>query len=80
MAQTGGFAGASRLGERPAAAVSTSGCTGCGHPFALHGNGKTTCRAFACRKGPHGQPCQGFAGRAYGDDYLVVPDAPRLAS
>lgn len=38
------------LGARPA--VKTSGCAGCGHPNALHSNGKTECKAFACRTGP----------------------------
>lgn len=40
-----------RMGARLPAGTS-SGCATCGHPFALHGNGKTPCRAFACSGGP----------------------------
>jgi hypothetical protein len=40
-----------RLGARPVAGES-SGCANCGHPLALHSNGKTPCRAFACSGGP----------------------------
>ena len=40
-----------RLGARPVAGES-AGCAGCGHPIALHSNGKTPCRAFACSGGP----------------------------
>jgi hypothetical protein len=28
-----------------------SGCAGCGHPFTLHSNGKTACRAAGCASG-----------------------------
>ena len=40
-----------RLGARPVAGES-SGCGRCGHPLALHSNGKTPCMAFACSGGP----------------------------
>ena len=40
-----------RLGARPVAGES-SGCAGCGHPVALHSNGRTACKAFACSAGP----------------------------
>jgi hypothetical protein len=79
MAKTGSAASATRLGGRPARSVK-SGCTGCGHPFALHRNGTSTCQAFACTSGPDGRPCQGFLGRAYGDEYLPDPGDARLAS
>lgn len=52
-------AAASRLGGRPARTAS-SGCKGCGHPYALHGNGETPCQAFACTGGPDHTVCQGF--------------------
>jgi hypothetical protein len=29
-----------------------SGCTACGHPFTLHSNGRTPCKAAACAAGP----------------------------
>lgn len=35
------------------------GCARCGHPLALHSNGKTACRAVGCSVAP-GQPCPGF--------------------
>lgn len=28
-----------------------SGCDGCGHPFTLHSNGRTPCRAAGCSAG-----------------------------
>ncbi|MCW2929908.1 MAG: hypothetical protein JWM19_870 [Actinomycetia bacterium] len=40
-----------RMGARIPAGTS-SGCATCGHPFALHGNGRTQCKAFACSAGP----------------------------
>jgi hypothetical protein len=40
-----------RMGARPVAGE-TPGCAGCGHPYALHSNGRTPCRAFACSTGP----------------------------
>jgi hypothetical protein len=38
-------------GARPAAAAS-AGCARCHHPYALHSNGGSACRAFACSAGP----------------------------
>lgn len=38
------------LGARPV--VKTPGCAICGHPHALHSNGATECKAFACTAGP----------------------------
>jgi hypothetical protein len=38
-------------GARPAAAA-LSGCARCHHPRALHSNGASPCRAFACSAGP----------------------------
>lgn len=38
-------------GVRPAA-VAPAGCARCHHPFALHSNGESACRAFACSAGP----------------------------
>jgi hypothetical protein len=67
-------AGDARLGARPAAENSTGGCGTCGHPYALHSNGKTPCRAFACTAGPDETPCQ---------EYVAPADEPipeRLAS
>lgn len=49
MAETDG--GAVRLGGLPSAGAATV-CAGCKHPFPLHGNGTTRCRAFACTAGP----------------------------
>jgi hypothetical protein len=37
-------------GARPAA-VAPAGCARCHHPFALHSNGESACRAFACSAG-----------------------------
>lgn len=51
--------GTARLGAHVSAAV-PSGCHDCGHPFTLHSNGKTACKASACTAGPGGQPCPGF--------------------
>jgi hypothetical protein len=28
-----------------------SGCSGCGHPFTLHSNGRTACKAAGCTGG-----------------------------
>jgi hypothetical protein len=58
MAKTGGTL-ASRIGGRPTAAART-GCGVCRHPKALHSNGKSGCRAYACTAGQDGQPCPGF--------------------
>lgn len=35
-------------------------CGDCGHPFALHSNGRTACCAYACTAGPDGAPCPAF--------------------
>lgn len=56
MTATGG---SDKLGGRPTAEAQ-SGCGECGHPKALHSNGRTPCKAFSCTAGPDGQPCQGF--------------------
>lgn len=40
-----------RMGARPVPGEA-SGCANCGHPYALHSNGRTPCRAFACTAGP----------------------------
>lgn len=56
---TNGKPADARLGGRPAA-THTSGCGNCGHPYALHSNGTTPCRAFACTAGPDDKPCQEF--------------------
>lgn len=50
---------ASRFGDRPAK-TETATCGHCGHPYAMHGNGETPCRAYACTAGPHDGPCQGY--------------------
>jgi hypothetical protein len=34
------------------AAAGASGCHSCGHPFTLHSNGRTGCRAAGCTAGP----------------------------
>lgn len=60
MTHTGQPAGETRLGGRPAAG-SASGCGNCGHPYALHSNGTTECKAFACTAGHDGAPCPEFA-------------------
>lgn len=51
MTHTGQPAADTRLGGRPAAG-SVPGCADCHHPLALHGNGATACRAWACTAGP----------------------------
>lgn len=51
--------GTVRLGARVTAAE-PSGCGTCGHPFTLHSNGRTACKAAACTAGPDGIPCQSF--------------------
>lgn len=38
----------------------TSVCARCHHPYPLHGNGKTACKAVGCKAGPDEQPCPGF--------------------
>jgi hypothetical protein len=49
----------------PQASRSRSGpCARCRHPYALHSNGTTACRAFACTAGPEGGPCQEFLAQA----------------
>lgn len=40
--------------------MSPYGCKKCGHPYALHSNGDTPCRATGCSAGPDGTPCQSF--------------------
>jgi hypothetical protein len=35
------------------------GCARCGHPRALHSNGKTSCKAIGCDVGG-GETCPGF--------------------
>ena len=35
----------------------------CGHPFALHSNGKSPCKATGCSAMPDGSPCEGFLDR-----------------
>jgi hypothetical protein len=59
MTHTGRPAPGNRMGERPAA-NSSAGCANCRHPKALHSNGTTECKAFACTAGPDGVACQGF--------------------
>jgi hypothetical protein len=60
MTNTGPGAGEEpRLGARPAGGT-PPGCAECGHPLALHSNGTTPCKAFACTAGPDGTPCQEF--------------------
>lgn len=62
MDTDGGTAVASKTGGRPTAAAET-GCGACGHPFALHSNGTTPCRAYACTAGTGGKPCAEFASK-----------------
>lgn len=54
---------AGRFGGRPAR-TARPGCKGCGHPYALHGNGSTICQAFACTGGPGQQPCRHYTDPA----------------
>ena len=66
---------AARLGERPETTApgarpghsASSGCArpGCGHPRALHSNGSTPCRAFACSAATCGA-CDGLTVDANG--------------
>ena len=56
MTITGQPAGEARLEHRHG--DHATGCGECGHPFALHSNGKTECKAFACTAGPDDGPCQ----------------------
>jgi hypothetical protein len=53
-------------GARPAAAAST-GCARCHHPYALHSNGTSPCRAFACSAGPC-ESCMGSTMETDGSD------------
>lgn len=64
-----GAVGEPRLGARPVTGA-PQGCADCGHPYALHSNGTTPCKAFACTAGPDGSPCQEFR----------VPEKALLAS
>lgn len=50
-----------RLGARPGECENPSGCAECGHPVAMHSNGRTGCKAFACATGPSVQ-CPGCGG------------------
>jgi hypothetical protein len=59
MTHAGHGGGEPRLGARPAGDA-TPGCATCGHPFALHSNGTTGCKAWACTAGPDGAPCPEF--------------------
>jgi len=49
-----------RVGARPDPRSRGGACEWCGHPYALHSNGTTECKAFACHTGPEGQACQGY--------------------
>lgn len=53
-------------GARPAADAS-AGCALCHHPRALHSNGKSPCRAFACSVVPC-ESCQGSTMDTDGSD------------
>ena len=59
-----------RLGGRVTAAA-PSGCGCCGHPFTLHSNGRTPCKAAACTAGPDGQPCTGFTSEHQAQELLA---------
>lgn len=48
-----------------------SGCAGCGHPFTLHSNGRTPCRAAGCHAGPGGAACQGYDPGAHAPELLA---------
>ena len=52
------------------AAAEPSGCRTCGHPFTLHSNGKTACRAAGCTAGP-AEPC----GECHGTTVSLVTNA-----
>jgi hypothetical protein len=52
-------------GARPAAAAST-GCALCHHPYALHSNGTSPCRAFACSVVPC-ETCHGSTMETNGE-------------
>jgi hypothetical protein len=47
------------------------GCDRCGHPYALHSNGQTECRATGCSVPPDDQPCQGFVTARQPEDARV---------
>jgi hypothetical protein len=53
-------------GARPAAAA-LAGCARCHHPYALHSNGTSPCRAFACSAGAC-ETCMGSAMETDGSD------------
>lgn len=55
---------ASRTGVHVTAAP--SGCGNCGHPFTLHSNGATPCKAAGCTGGGGSAPCPGFAAAGQG--------------
>jgi hypothetical protein len=59
-----------RTGARVTAAP--SGCETCGHPFTLHSNGETECRAAGCHAGPDGGPCPGFSSGTAGAVVLLA--------
>ena len=52
-------------GARPAADAS-AGCALCHHPYALHSNGTSPCRAFACSAVPC-ESCQGSTMETSGE-------------
>jgi hypothetical protein len=52
-----------RIGARPHAHADGA-CAACGHPRALHSNGDTPCKAFACHSGTDGGPCQQYRAAA----------------
>lgn len=51
------------IGSRSGAEASPApaGCAGCGHPFTLHSNGTTPCKASGCTAG-HAAPCPSCNG------------------
>jgi len=58
-------AGTVRTGVHVSAAP--SGCGACGHPYTLHSNGRTGCKAAGCNAGP-AEPC----GECHGTTFSLV--------
>lgn len=66
------------LGGLPTPAAALTNCAHCRHPVALHGNGTTECKAFACMAGPSIQcpDCGGYPNLVPGEPCKTCARTP----